>query len=1613
MSRKQPKSHASSARAASAFSSFGTSHAAFATTSSQLSYVSEPPDLSTISDPNVVVLFRNLNKRDSTTKAKALEELQTFVSSLQKPVEEGILEAWIKIYPRTSIDNSKAVRQNAHLLLGRISSSAGKRIAKDMPKVVGAWLCGLYDADRSVVEASQTSLRHVFATPEKLQSLRKAYQQPILEYCRDAIDGETPQTLSDERTVSADDAEAKYSRVISACLALVGSLLSNLASEERSKFQADYETLLSSRKVWDFASHSDPGIRRSVHRFLKICIEKEPDLIAGSLDAISKSYLAGALNSDQVGSAYDYIEALELLTSNHPSVWTEHYKSKTSVERRLRQFLKKGSQFGPPKFWDRMILLFRGLPEQLLPSTSAEATELLAALHGGIVRKDEPRLSSGAAYDAYLGIAAMLTQRLSEEEQREVLRELILPIVTQYLSPAEESEWTVPTNPANVASKALSMEGMIAIAQDEWPRQTQTFIDNIKTSAPEQSKDHMKSQDSLIKRANRFSKLQQTALSMTHSADLRAVFSQACASIINLALDITKNRNGKPYGAAGSIVEFLTHNHDLVISNAELRQKLEGFIQTDLPGLIFSPSSSQLVEILYALSETSAFEAAWNASLKAALGPRGAPSNEAALETLLTSPKMPQSLNVDGAGADLQEYIKDTVRSALEGTKEWDSFGRILQSPANLTLPSTATEILNTLVPSLSAPQTTGSALQGLRQIVKHKPAMLKSFLSLSEGPSLLQGLLLASESPFEDIAQEAVAVNSSVQALMATALESKQALIDVIHHGLRDVSTSSVSVETLVDLAKQLAHSADEGESQTAGNVEIDVFPHLRDWDETFSHLLESLPRASLAITNPLAGAVHLVQPHIHHHAKIPYDADGYSAAYRFALYTVKIFQESSLFKVNGLYPEKEQHLLRNVSLTQQLASDNLSLAGANELWVIYNSEVENEASAFISAAQEVLTQSLARCEERMESPLRDWALGLLSHREADLSPTAYYMARAASDIMAHSIDSHGWRQGEDTEIQANLKSLSKGKAVFSLIGFLHAFKEPLAASRACERMCNELVANLTGLKFENDTKEALRQLVLLNAVIYHQEPIAQSIAKQRLIFFVKHVSPYLHDLALAPALRAEVCYALAFLLPFMQDVYGEHWGDILGALVASWQRVSTFSEGDSRSDSSIPYVHGSLRVYAQLRSLTQSDVSNDDLLDAWKEKEKEVAAGLINLLKNSQHFPDEFHQPLQIVNEILGRQIAKVPLEHLEETEELFPLLYVESQPVQQAAFDVLHKQIPATQEQISIDAALEKKKVKLPEELLSLILEAPTVQALGETSFERSMPLALRGYLLSWLLVFDHFEHASYKVRTDYVEHIKEGDYLPGLLDFAFDFLGHARGKPVDVSKSDITTYTPDVELPRRETELLIAHLYYLCLQHIPAQTRSWRMNCKSRAITSYLESWTEKNISPPLISTTLDSVATWASSLNEENLTVKVNHRAREITISYLVDEQLMSMRITLPAAFPLANPAVEGLRRVLVTEQKWQAWLRTSQSAITIFDGSIVDAITTFKRNIEGALKGQTECAICYSIVGSDRKLPDKRCGTCKNLFHKSCLFKWFESSNGSTCPLCRNPFHAG
>ena len=97
------------------------------------------------------------------------------------------------------------------------------------------------------------------------------------------------------------------------------------------------------------------------------------------------------------------------------------------------------------------------------------------------------------------------------------------------------------------------------------------------------------------------------------------------------------------------------------------------------------------------------------------------------------------------------------------------------------------------------------------------------------------------------------------------------------------------------------------------------------------------------------------------------------------------------------------------------------------------------------------------------------------------------------------------------------------------------------------------------------------------------------------------------------------------------------------------------------------------------------------------------------------------------------------------MKDVSHVFSALSIQNRGIQRAAYEVLHRVIPKTQEAVSFDVALSKAVVSLPDELLSLLLETPNVDVISEQPEGDDKWMDVRCYLLSWKTVFDHFMHA----------------------------------------------------------------------------------------------------------------------------------------------------------------------------------------------------------------------------------------------------------------------------
>lgn len=1400
-----------------------------------------------------------------------------------------------------------------------------------MPKIAGPWLAGVFDSDKAAANAAKDSLGLVFNTPEKIQGVRRTFHQSIVEYCKDATLNETVQTLSDERTISADDAQATFARVIATSIALVTSMLNNLSADEVAQQQSVYEELLEN-KIWDFVSHADTGVRRSMHRLVRSCIHNQPSLITNHLKAISTAYVYKGLPSDQTGSSLDFVQTLEHLTSIHPSIWTEAYSGKKPAASRLRSLLKHGSQAGPAEFWPALGNLVRKIPDEILPSSYDEIAELLSNAHTG-VSKREDRFNAQHSWQTYATIADTFSRNLSETDQDKLTQNFVMPVIKQFVLPRPEtSDWSIAgAKPAPVVAKVAQVHRLPIVLESELSSLVDRLIEQIKLSQPEQSKDFDKSQKEVASTGERWAVLQKELTNGGHDLpeSLMSALVAEDKRLITECFTLLSARSGKPYGAAATVNELLRSCGDLLRSDAEIQRAVSKFAEKDLPGLLFTPSQSHLAYCLYALTSAPSFDSTFESVIDC-LSEADAPfsSKEHLLKTLFTRETPERAIKLAQNSPKLQETIAALSSPNGDGKV---ACPRLLADllPVHVVASPTVSRVLDNLNGVLAHEAAPADTLASLDHIASSSKGALSALLTSStvDTDQLLTSLLRLEKSSDDDVADLASKLSSKLS--LAGNSNGPVDKFSVVRQNLEEVSDRSLPMDSLLELTSRLVP---DGKLDDVAKA----LPSASSWLGSLQAIMAA-PASSLSILSPFGGAVNLVSSDEPTKSQSSRDAEGLSQALRTSMYVTRLFTTTDLAdKLRNSGDGRLATLVSTLVLTVLVAEDNMSIPGTNALWVP-GPEQDAEVLDFISQANSVVRDILQKTESSQWPEFQQTFDK--QDKASELSPAAYYAAVASSRIYAELFEHHGSSAEVIKAGEERLRALRKNGSLFATQSQLVGHAQALAGSQYLSRVANEIVSDLTSLELSQDQEKATRELITLNTVLSSQDDVVGAVAKQRLIFLIKHVIPWLEP-EYDSQVRAEVAKALAYLLPGMQDIYGEHWIQILTALTGIWAQV----DQDSIDESTIVLANATLRLFSTLRKLSKGEDANDDLIDGLKDHDQQLFDGFLHLLKSTGSVPDVSHQPLMVTNELLCRQVSQLPskqIQDLKDTEELYPLMMRESRAIQQAAFSVLHMKIPSAQEKISFDAALDNRTAQLPDELLSLILEAPTLDSLADASFDRSMPLGLQGYLYSWRLLFDHFVNSSYKVKSDYIDQLKDGTYLSGLLSLALDFLGHTRGKPIDASKFNVQEYQADLEdNPERDVQYLLSHLFYLALTHLPSLVKSYYLDIRSRQTSLAVESWTAKYISPLIIASNLQAVADWndkgagGEDAEDDKWTIKVGMRSKEINVSYLVDEQTMAIKIVLPDAYPLAPAQVIGVSRVAVKEEKWQSWLRNCQGVIT-------------------------------------------------------------------------------
>ncbi|KAF5340217.1 hypothetical protein D9611_007972 [Ephemerocybe angulata] len=246
-------------------------------------------------------------------------------------------------------------------------------------------------------------------------------------------------------------------------------------------------------------------------------------------------------------------------------------------------------------------------------------------------------------------------------------------------------------------------------------------------------------------------------------------------------------------------------------------------------------------------------------------------------------------------------------------------------------------------------------------------------------------------------------------------------------------------------------------------------------------------------------------------------------------------------------------------------------------------------------------------------------------------------------------------------------------------------------------------------------------------------------------------------------------------------------------------------------------------------------------------------------------------------------------------------------------------------------------------LPKELISII--------------QRDEEGDLFGWMLGWMLVFDLFKDVSLKVKSMYIEQLRNLDIVGSrLLPFIVQILRLDEGlnKAVKVELWAVDEfYVPYYE--PISAPALAAHLYYRALLSVPSLVAAWVLGCKDRQLNNAITTLTSQQFSPLIIRAELSHLKSpeGIAELTGEGLSVKVVGGNSEVIAAYVVDEHQLEIKLKIPPDWPLHKIEVRDEKRVGVDENRWRAWVLGVQQTIWTHNGRIVDGLSLWKKNRVG------------------------------------------------------------
>lgn len=378
------------------------------------------------------------------------------------------------------------------------------------------------------------------------------------------------------------------------------------------------------------------------------------------------------------------------------------------------------------------------------------------------------------------------------------------------------------------------------------------------------------------------------------------------------------------------------------------------------------------------------------------------------------------------------------------------------------------------------------------------------------------------------------------------------------------------------------------------------------------------------------------------------------------------------------------------------------------------------------------------------------------------------------------------------------------------------------------------------------------------------------------------------------------------------------------------------------------------------------------------------------------------------------------------------LCPLLLSFHPPTQFSAYSLIKSSFPKIMSsweanEIKVNEEDDAPQRPLPHVFTRIITQAESVVSIALADKEEGegclvLPYTdiytyTAGYLLACQLALQAVKNSEDQYQHQYTSFLKESGLLQRLLHNLFKLMP---SKPILSSNSLVDeksaatmfntkqNYTPTANVTSELISWLSCQVYYECLSAAPAVVRNWYSGL-DRRMQQIVDKFTTTYVSPLIIQQEISAVSN--SDIKFDNMTVRARIGAGEVVATYTIDEASMELVLRMASNHPLTTVSVEDHKRIGVSVAQWRNWLLGLTTQLSHRNTALLQSLAFWKKNVDQKFEGVEECYICFYVLhGTNHQLPKLLCRTCKKKFHSACLYKWFSTSNNSTCPLCRALF---